>query len=373
MSHDMRTPMNAIINLTSLAREDSFDSKKLSDDLAKIDRSNKFLLGLINDILDMSRIESGHIELHPSVCSTTMFEHYLESVIQPLCDSKGITFLWHKHTTEQFMYVDEIRFNQIFFNLLSNAVKYSHTGSSVTLRSENEHIDGNVLHIDYIIADQGIGMSEAFQKKLFQPFERENSSDTRMGTGLGLAITKRIIDEMKGTIHVTSVQGKGTTITVHLDLQIPTEAQLCAARQKEMVRTIQTPYDFSGRHILVVEDHPLNREIILRILEGNGLIVDVAEDGQAGLHAFEEKPPGFYDAIFMDVRMPVMDGLEATRRIRALPRSDAKTVIIIAMTAEAFEKNRKETLAAGMNEHLSKPIDPILLLNTLQHWLSPVK
>ena len=370
MSHDMRTPMNAIINLTGLARQNIDNKDQLTDDLQKIDTANRFLLGLINDILDMSKIESGHMELKPVVYPFSKFYHYVQSVIEPLCRDKQIIFCWEKRNYPVALYVDEVRYNQIFFNILSNAVKYSHPGTTVTLRPENDVVEDAVLHVDFVFEDQGIGMSEEFQQKLFQPFERENSGDARMGTGLGLAITKRIIDEMKGTIAIHSVLGMGTTVRVHLDLPIATEEQLQQAKQNRQV-PVDFPgaYDFAGHHVLVVEDHPLNREIILRILEESGLAVDVAGDGQQALDAFEQRSPGFYDVILMDVRMPIMDGLEATRRIRALQRSDAKTVTIIAMTAEAFEENRRETIAAGMNEHLSKPIDSQLLLQTLYRYM----
>jgi len=370
MSHDMRTPMNAIINLTTLARHDMDVPGKLADDLDKIDTANKFLLGLINDILDMSKIESGHIELKPVVCTLDKFELYIQSVIQPLCDSKHVQFQWQISRGALAVYVDEVRFNQIFFNILSNAVKYSNPGSTVSLRMENDCIEDGVFHVDYVFEDHGIGMSDAFQKKLFQPFERENSGDARMGTGLGLAITKRIIDEMGGSIRIASTIGKGTTVTVHLDLPIPTPEQVGEARQKETATT-RSPfvYNFAGRHVLVVEDHPLNREIILRILEECGFSVDIAENGQQAVDVFSNKPIYYFDAILMDVRMPVMSGLEATQKIRSLARPDASSVVIIAMTAEAFEENKKETLSAGMNEHLSKPIDSQLLLATLQRLM----
>lgn len=370
MSHDMRTPMNAIINLTNLAREDAQDKIRLKDDLDKIDTANKFLLGLINDILDMSKIESGHIELHPSVYNVEMLQHYLDSVIQPLCDDKNITLRWQKHSEQTFICVDEVRFNQIFFNLLSNAVKYSAPGSVVTLREENGLVDQQGYHVDFVFEDKGMGMSPEFQKKLFTPFERENVGDSRMGTGLGLAITKRIIDEMHGSIRVVSAPGKGTTIIVHLDLAIPSEEQIRSAiLQESRLDEDYKNFDFTRYHILVAEDHPMNKVILLRLLEKQGLHVTVAEDGQKCLDLFAKSKPGFYNAILMDVRMPVMNGLEATKKIRALQRPDAATIPIIAMTAEAFDENKKATIAAGMDEHLSKPINPDQLFKTLRLFL----
>ena len=221
---------------------------------------------------------------------------------------------------------------------------------------------------DLVFEDQGIGMSPAFQKKLFTPFEREDSSDSRMGTGLGLAITKRILDAMQGSIQVVSAPGQGTKVTVHLNLAVPTEKQLRAASQANLSQ--EAAFDFSPYNILIAEDHPMNRTILLRLLEKRNLKVTVAEDGLQCLEKFRQSPEGFYGAILMDVRMPNLNGLDAARQIRALKRRDALTVPIIAMTAEAFTENKQETLAAGMNEHLSKPINPALLFRTLQRFLT---
>ncbi|MDD2958682.1 MAG: response regulator [Lachnospiraceae bacterium] len=371
MSHDMRTPMNAIINLTRLAREDIEDRETLLDDLDKIEISSSFLLGLVNDILDMARIENGKIELHPTVCSYQVFMDYIESVILPLCEEKGIQFVRKMAPVCCSIYVDQVRFYQIFFNLLSNAVKYSNPGSQVLLSVEKQWIEGDLLHIDFLIEDHGIGMSREFLQKLYTPFEREDISDARMGTGLGLAITKRIINQMGGSIDIESEQGKGTKVRVHLDLILPTKQQqeenglLLLRKQKS-----GEYYDLSGAHILIAEDHPLNREILVRILEKVGAVIDVVEDGEEAVARFTESKPFTYDAILMDVRMPKMDGLAATRAIRALNRPDAQCIFIAAMTAEAFEENRKETISAGMNEHLSKPIIPSDLYRTLAVGIS---
>jgi signal transduction histidine kinase/ActR/RegA family two-component response regulator len=368
MSHDMRTPMNAIINLTSLAREDLAEPVKIKDDLDKIDTANKFLMGLINDILDMSRIESGKFELQPVVYTYETLTRYINSVIEPLCANKHIILNWQKGSVRPPIYVDEVRFNQIFFNLLSNAVKYSAPGSTITLREENVRLQDHQLQVDFVFEDHGIGMSPAFQKKLFTPFEREDSSDSRMGTGLGLAITKRILDAMQGSIQVVSAPGQGTKVTVHLNLAVPTEEQLRAASQADFSH--EAAFDFSPYNILIAEDHPMNRTILLRLLEKRNLKVTVAEDGLQCLEKFRQSPEGFYGAILMDVRMPNLNGLDAARQIRALKRRDALTVPIIAMTAEAFTENKQETLAAGMNEHLSKPINPAQLFRTLQRFLT---
>jgi signal transduction histidine kinase/ABC-type amino acid transport substrate-binding protein/ActR/RegA family two-component response regulator len=366
MSHDIRTPMNAIINLTGIAKEEIDDREKLAEDLDKIDISNKFLLGLINDILDISKIESGELVLNETVYSYEKFRRYIQSVIVPLCDSKDIRFEMVECTGIRNIYTDEVRFNQIFFNLLSNAVKYSEPGSVVSFRIENLRCEGQQLAVDFIVEDHGAGMSEEFQQKLFMPFEREFGGDARMGTGLGLAITKRIVDAMGGTITVDSQQGRGTAITVHLDLKIADDEE-AAPLPAEL--SVDAAAILQGRRILVVEDHPLNREIITRILEAGGLTVESAGNGAEALAAFEKSETGHYDVILMDIRMPVMNGLEAAKAIRALPRADAATVPIIATTAEAFEQEKKEVFSAGMNGHLAKPIDTEQMFATLARAL----
>ena len=359
MSHDIRTPMNAIINLTALAQEEIDDREKLQEDLGKIDVSNKFLLGLINDILDISKIESGELVLNRSVYPYERFRAYICSVIEPLCDSKNIVFAFSESRYPVNVYTDEVRFNQIFFNLLSNAVKYSEPGSTVALRMENEHIEGQTLSVDFIVEDHGAGMSTDFQEKMFTPFERENSGDARMGTGLGLAITKRIVDAMGGTITVESVQGRGTKVTVRLGLELAPQTQPAQAGIPQPADSgVCAGAGLQGKRVLVAKDNALNREIVTRILESEGLVVDVVEEGRQALAAFEKSAVGYYDVILMDIRMPVMNGLEAARAIRALPRADAADVPILATTAEAFEQEREEVFSAGMNGHLAKPIDP---------------
>jgi len=359
MSHDIRTPMNAIVNLTALAREELDDREKLEADLGKIDVSNKFLLGLINDILDISKIESGELILNNTVYPYERFRDYIRSVVGPLCDSKNIRFVFVESRYPVGICTDEVRFNQIFFNLLSNAVKYSEPGSTVTLRTENERLDGQTLSVDFIVEDNGVGMSEDFQAKMLTPFERENSGDARMGTGLGLAITKHIVDAMGGTITVESERGRGTKIRVHLEPALATPAQLQSAGKKLPAESAAAAEpDLRGRRVLFAEDNAMNREIVTRILETEGLAVDVAEDGAQALAAFEKSAVGYYDVILMDIRMPVMNALDSARAIRALHRAASAVVPIIATTAEAFEQEREEVFSAGMNGNLAKPIDP---------------
>jgi len=369
MSHDIRTPMNAIINLTALAKEEIDDKEKLTSDLNKIDISNKFLLGLINDILDISKIESGALVLRNTVYSYDRFCDYISSVIEPLCNSKGIHFELKSCLFKGSFYTDEVRFNQIFFNLLSNAVKYSNSGSTVLLRMENEHINGKIISMDFVVEDHGTGMSSEFQKKLFTPFEREYGGDARMGTGLGLAITKRIVDAMGGTISVKSTQGAGTTVRVHLEFEMAADEDASEVTNKPCTCAEKTERVLSGRHVLVAEDHQMNLEIITRILKKCGMKVDAAQDGLKALEAFKNSAVGYYDLILMDIRMPVMNGLEAAKAIRSLKRPDAETVPIIATTAEAFEQEKEEVFNAKMTGHIAKPIDPKQLYTALAEAL----
>jgi len=372
MSHDMRTPLNGIIGMTYLAGEQD-NPARTSDCLAKIDLSSKFLLGLINDVLDMSKAESGTIELHPEPYSMAEFEQYVDAVIRPLCEGKS-----QRLTTEYVMpegcvpLVDKLRVNQIVFNLLSNAVKYSPEGSQIRYRDVSCLLPDGRMRDCIEVADQGIGMSPAFQKVLFEPFTQENRVDNSemRGTGLGLAITKKLLDAMGGSICVESRLGMGTTIRVELVFDrapAPPSDTPPAAEQKPQGAVL------TGKHVLLCEDHPLNQEIAEALLTERGLLVDAADNGEAGVKAFENSPVGFFDCVLMDIRMPVMDGYEATRAIRGLKRVDAKIVPILAMTADAFSDDVQRCLDAGMNGHIAKPIDPQKLYSALENCIREKK
>ena len=364
MSHDIRTPLNGIIGMTYLARSEK-DPERIADYLGKIDTSSKFLLGLVNDILDMSKAESGKLELHPEPYPEKEFFRYLDSVIAPLCQEKSIRLEMESHPLPGYeLLVDPLRINQVFFNLLSNAVKFTPEGGTVTCRLTEERISEHRAAFTGQVIDTGIGMSEEFLKVLFDPFTQENRKDiseTR-GTGLGLSIVKKIMDAMHGTVEVSSVRGQGTVFTVHA------EAECIPSRSMEPAADPGAEDSFAmlaGRHVLVCEDHPLNREIAMALLQEKKMIVGTAEDGRLGIDAFRQSPIGFYDMILMDIRMPVMDGFQAARGIRALDRPDAKTVPIVAMTADAFSDDIEKCLEAGMDGHIAKPIDPQIMYQTL--------
>lgn len=367
MSHDIRTPINGILGMTYLAKEQD-NPPKTKEYLDNIDTSSRFLLGLINDVLDMSHMENQQIELKLEPYNIDELNAYIDSVIRPLCQEKG-----QKLQLDQDLVVkgriplaDKLHVNQIIFNLLSNAVKYTPAGGAITYRISDQMLDDQRMKITHEITDTGIGMSEEFQKVLFDPFSQEHRNDAERttGTGLGLAIVKKLVDRMDGTIEVHSTVGKGSTFIVKLCFDtIPYEQ--FAADQQQKTEILDQEILLAGKHILVCEDHPMNQEIVKTLLEDKKCIVTVAENGKKGLEMFEQSTVDYYDAILMDVHMPVMDGLEASKAIRMLDRRDANTVPIIAITADAFLEDVKKSFAAGMNEHITKPIDPKVLYEVL--------
>lgn len=367
MSHDIRTPMNAIIGLTHLAKKED-DIKVIREYITKIDSSSKFLLGLINDVLDMSKIENGEMALNEAPFTYEKFTDSVETVIRPLMDDKDINFVFKMQGKPQCIKVDRLRFSQIFFNLLSNAAKFTPTGGTVEFLAEDiiteKSRDDGRLGLRFYVRDNGIGMSEDYLKHMYDPFiqERSDIGDMVRGTGLGLPIVKSLVEAMDGTIEVKSSLGKGTEFKIDLYVE-PAEP---AAEETEI----------SGEHgglkdvrILLVEDNDLNIFVAKTILEEYGCLVDVAKNGQEAMEAFEQSETGFYKAILMDVHMPVMNGIEATRKIRKSTKADAASVPIIAMTADAFDDEKRKTLDAGMNSHLAKPIDPAGLYKVLSKYI----
>ena len=364
MSHDIRTPLNGIIGMTYLMQKMELP-EAAKENLAKIDTSSKFLLSLINDVLDMAKVESGHIELHPEPYSFAAFGDYIRAVIQPLCQEKGqqliVDILPYEGVTPL---MDMLRMNQIYFNLFSNAVKYTPERGRISFRLRCELADDHKLLLKTEIRDTGIGMSTEFQKVLFEPFSQENQTvqAEAHGTGLGLSIVKQLVDIMGGAIRVESKLGQGTTFLLSLKVDYVENHQEWG-RQPQ-----QEADDFSlleGRHVLVCEDHPLNQEIMAAILAEKGMLVKVADNGLLGLDEFRCSALSYYDVILMDIHMPVMDGYAATRAIRSLERPDARTVPILAMTADAFDEDIQRCLDAGMNGHLAKPVDAGQLYKTL--------
>lgn len=366
MSHDIRTPMNAIIGLIHLARDEE-DLQVIRSYLYKMDASSKFLLGLINDILDLSKIESGEMTLNEGPFTKKEFSDSIQTVIKPLIDEKAINFIFEMRCGIDCIKVDRLRFSQIFFNLLSNAAKFTPTGGTIEFVSEmiepGKTDKNGKVGIRFYIRDNGIGMSEEFQKHLYDPFIQEKSElgEKTRGTGLGLPIVKNLVDAMNGTIEVKSKLGKGTEFKIELYVDL-------ADVPLEKEKTEQKERSLKGVHILLVEDNELNIYVAKTVLEKMFCLVDTAQNGEEALQKFEQSADNYYDVILMDVHMPIMDGLEATRRIRELKRKDAATVAIIAMTADAFDKEKQETLNAGMNSHIAKPIAPAVLYEILSEY-----
>jgi len=368
ISHDIRTPISAITNMTAFAREDAGDREKLLHDLSRIEASNTFLLSLINDVLDISKIDSGKIELHPEPYPFREFIDSIRSIFEPLCAQNGQTFrlLCGEYPAGCGVVVDRIRYNQIALNLLSNAVKYTPAGGTVTYSSHSRRLPGGMIGCEYEISDTGIGMSSSFQKTMYEPFSQEHDNPERQkltgGTGLGLSIVKRLVDLMGGSITVESELGKGTRVAVRFVLPEAEPEQPAAAHA---AAEEAGPGTLSGR-VLLVEDNAINTEIAVRILGTLGVQTDHAENGRQAVERFRASEPGEYRAVLMDIQMPVMDGYSATRAIRSLDRADAKTVPVIAMTADAFEQSVREAKAAGMDGYVTKPIDPARLAQTLR-------
>ncbi|MDD3794548.1 MAG: PAS domain-containing protein [Lachnospiraceae bacterium] len=373
MSHDMRTPMNGILGLASLS-EGEEDVKVLKENIAKIRTSGEYLLGLINDTLDFQKIESGKMKIVPQVVECSSFIGDMLEMVKISAREKQIIFKEEVDYQAIFGYVriDPIRMKQVFLNLLSNAIKFTPEQGTVCFRVVCGKMEGNVKHPTFFIEDTGIGMSEEFlQHKIFQSFTQEYNqmSAQYAGSGLGLSIVKKLVDMMGGTIEVASALGKGTVFTIHMgveavDARDVEDQVISKTDQKNSAQA-----SLRGRHILLIEDHALNAEIAKRLLQKAGCRVTWAENGQIGMTKFMESELEFYDAILMDIRMPVMDGLTAARSIRNLPRRDAGTVPILAMTANAYEEDVKKSKDAGMNDHLSKPIEPQKLYEALENWI----
>ena len=363
MSHDIRTPMNAIIGYTTLAETNLTQPAKVADYLRKISTASQHLLSLINDVLDMSRIESGRVVLEQKPLHLPTLVQDVRDIIQSNITAKGLAFTVDlAGVRDEDVIGDPLRIQRILLNILSNAVKFTPSGGSITLRVV-EKSDAPLRYAEYEfhVRDTGIGMSAEYQKHIYEQFSREETSTVSriQGTGLGMPITKRLVEMMDGSIDLVSAQGQGTEFTVHLRLP------LCGAPKAEM--SVEDP-DFAGMRLLVVEDNELNMEITTTVLEEAGFVVEQAVNGQAALEKIATAAPGEYALVLMDIQMPVMDGYEATRRIRALPDPAKAQIPIIAMTANAFAEDRENALAAGMNEHIAKPFD----IHTLRWKLAEI-
>ena len=369
MSHDIRTPMNAIIGITTLMKNELHQPEKLAEHLGKLETSGRLLLGIINDILDMSRIESGKTTLNIEKTNLPQQVSQLDSIIRQQASQRRQTFTVENHVQHENVLADPNRLNQVLMNILSNAVKYTPQGGHIRLDVEELSHTEHYAKYRFVVQDDGIGMSAVYQKTLFDPFTREEKSGTNrvQGTGLGMAITKSIVDLMGGTIHVESAPGKGSRFEVVLELPIDAEAdkvQTASALPEED----EAVSPLSGMSFLCAEDNAINAEILEMLLETKGASCTICSNGQEIVDAFASVKPGEYDMILMDVQMPVMDGLEATRRIRNGENPLGRTIPILAMTANAFLEDMQKSKEAGMDEHLSKPVDIAALEQTVKRF-----
>ena len=368
MSHDIRTPMNAIIGITSLIRHDAGNKAKVIEYADKIDISSQHLLGIINDVLDMSKIEAGKTVFKYSDFSILDLVQELNTIFHTQIYEKQQTLTIIKENIQhEWVNGDQVHLIQIFSNLLSNAVKYTQEGGEIQFFVEECETKSSVYaKYRFLVSDNGMGMSADFKDTIFDAFTRAESSITNkiQGTGLGMAITKNLVEAMGGTIDVESELGQGSCFEVLMDLKIAEDRTVALAAQEETDK--QDGNILQGMRFLCAEDNELNAEILTELLKIEGAECTICENGEEILKAFEQSAPGDYDMILMDVQMPVMNGYEATRAIRRSSHELAKTIPIIAMTANAFSEDIQHSLTAGMNAHVSKPVEMKVLEKTIR-------
>ena len=364
MSHEIRTPMNGIIGMTEIALKDGQTEERRIDCLRKIEYSSEYLLGLINDILDMSKIESGKMRLIEEKCNLMEMIQGLRPLLEAKLNENNIQYIADIQLKNHWFLADSLRLNQVLVNLLGNALKYSKPDGHVWLTVRETEEEKGFSNLYFQVRDDGIGIAPEKQQLIFRQFEQADNSENarKQGTGLGLAISRRIVRMMDSDIKLESEPGKGSSFSFSVKLQPVSGEKTTVTSQPEEI-------SFPGKRILVVEDNELNMEIICTILENYGIETEQAVNGKEAVRRMEESVPGYYDMIFMDIMMPEMDGLEATRTIRNLDRKDCKKIPIYAMSANAFDEDVKRSLASGMNGHLSKPVNLQVLEKTLQKVL----
>lgn len=364
MSHEIRTPMNGIIGMTEIALKDGQTEERRINCLRKIEYSSEYLLGLINDILDMSKIESGKMRLIEEKCNLMEMIQGLRPLLEAKLNENNIQYIADIQLKNHWFMADSLRLNQVLVNLLGNALKYSRPDGHVWLTVRETEEEKGFSNLYFQVRDDGIGIAPEKQQLIFRQFEQADNSENarKQGTGLGLAISRRIVRMMDSDIKLESEPGKGSSFSFNVKLQPVSGEKTTVTSQPEEI-------SFPGKRILVVEDNELNMEIICTILENYGIKTEQAVNGKEAVRRMEESVPGYYDMIFMDIMMPEMDGLEATRTIRNLDREDCKKIPIYAMSANAFDEDVKRSLASGMNGHLSKPVNLQVLEKTLQKVL----
>ena len=379
MSHEIRTPMNAIIGLNNLALGEKDLPEDIREYLVKIETAADHLLGIINDILDMSRIESGTETIKNEEFSLSFCLDQVNTIIGEQCQDKGLEYDFRTSGKIDENYIgDSMKLRQILINILGNSVKFTPEGGKVSLLVEEGQRFEHKAAIHFTISDTGIGISEEYLPHIFDAFSKEDVtvSNKYGSTGLGMSITKRLVDLMDGHIEVDSRKGEGTTFSVTVTLgEVPEESSKKGegfdAAEASPVEEVQTRADLKGRRILLAEDMEINSDIMVMVLGMREIEADVAENGKIAVEKFCSHPEGYYDAILMDMRMPEMDGLQATRLIRSSGRKDAKSIPVIALTANAFDDDVRRSMQAGLNAHLSKPVEPEILFDTLETLIRP--
>ena len=376
MSHDMRTPMNAIVGFTTLALSHIDNKAQVEEYLRKIMASGNHLLELINDVLDMSRIESGKMQLEEKPCNMHKIVRTLENIIHGDAKAKGLELSVDViDVDDKGFFCDELRVNQILLNLLSNAIKYTNAGGRISFCvTEKPGAPDGFANYEFIIKDTGIGMNEEFVSHIFEPFERERNSTISgiQGTGLGMAITKNIVDMMNGSIEVKSKKDVGTECRVELTFRLNSEVKEQPDDEMQAIQNavVNKVVDHHNERILLTEDNELNQEIAVAILSEIGFIVEVAGNGQEAVDMLKNSKPGYYRLVLMDVQMPVMNGYEAAMAIRAFDNEEIASIPILAMTANAFEEDKQKAIQSGMNGHIAKPIDIKNLIETIDKVLN---
>ena len=370
MSHDIRTPMNAVLGFADKIEKYSGDADKVREAVAKLKNSGTILLNIINEVLELSRIESGKIEIEPVPCDVRSGISQLRDAVHPLIEKKLLSFVTEVNVRDFFVRMDVARVNKVVFNILSNSIKYTPAGGKILYRLDQvgDLPDGRVLY-KWSIRDNGIGMDSAFVTHAFERFSREHSSTVSgiEGTGLGLAVCRELVEKMGGAININSERGRGTVVAFSLPFEKCTEADFPKSVETEEVK--ENTVVLEGRKVLLVDDNEMNREIAMDMLTDNGVLVETAENGFKAVEMVASSKPGDFDLILMDIQMPVMDGYEATRRIRALPDKSLASIPIVAMTANAFDEDRKASSAVGMNAHLAKPVGADVLCRTLAEFI----
>lgn len=373
VSHEIRTPMNAIIGMTAIAKTVLGDKERTMDCLNKIESANTYLLGLINDVLDMSRIESGKLELNLVSLNLKSQLNELEKLMIPQAEAKGVSLVIDDHTKPAGnILADGLRLSQVLINIIGNAVKFTNSGGHIVVGVRQESSSPDGLRVNFSVKDNGIGISKEAAGRIFNAFEQAGKSTSLEygGTGLGLSISNLLVQMMGGILEVSSEVGKGSDFHFTLDFQYVNEPLEIQGQANPAADNRSMLMDFTGKRVLVAEDNELNLEIVTTILDMHGFLVEAAADGKQAVNLFRMQEPHYYDLVLMDIRMPIMDGLEATKQIRTLGKADSRSIPIIAMTANAFDEDTRKSMESGMNGHLAKPIEIDKLFALLKNCLT---